>query len=440
MRWIELETDGWEAACAALRRPLPELDDDLLRTVAEIAQRVRRDGDLALLELGRRFDAPGLNSLKVDPEEWEAGIAAVEETLRRALERAACAIRSFHEAQLRTSWMCFADHGLVGQIIRPLAHVGVYVPGGRAVYPSSVLMCGVPASVAGVEEVVLCTPASRDGTVHPTVLYAAKLAGVRAIYKVGGAQAVAAMAYGTETIPRVDKIVGPGNVYVCAAKRLLWGVADMDMIAGPSEVCVVADEKANPVLVAADMLTQAEHDPDCAAYLLTPSKELASRVREEIGVQLQSMSRGPIAAEALEKQGVCIVTRNLDEAVRLANECAPEHLALHVEEPMAWLGKVRNAGAVMLGAYTPQTAGDYLAGPSHTLPTSGTARFWSPLNVDTFLKKTSLVAMTREQLSAVAADLELLAEVEGFQGHARAVQVRMDDGAGDTAPFTEGQE
>lgn len=425
MKWIEVEKEGWEAARSAVARPALELEPDLLQRVAGLISRVRESGDATLLELGRQFDCPSLSSLQVSDEEWEAGCASVDEAVAQALQQAADQIAAFHRIQLRPSWMHWTDYGNLGQLVQPLARVGIYVPGGRAPYPSTVLMCAIPAAVAGVPEIYVCTPAGRDGTVHPAVLYAARLAGVRAVFKVGGAQAVAAMAYGTETIPAVDKIVGPGNLYVCAAKRLLWGVTDMDMIAGPSEVCVVADSSANPAYVAADLLTQAEHDPECAVFLLTPDRSLAELVQEAITIQLSHLTRADICREAMEKNGVCVVTRTLEEAMELANACAPEHLALHVQDPWTAVKQVRNAGAVMLGPWTPQTAGDYMAGPSHTLPTGGTARFWSPVNVETFYKRTSLIQMDEAGLKRLADSLTTLATAEGFQAHANAVRIRL---------------
>ncbi len=425
MRWVDVERDGWESALAAVQREGVDIDPAIEDAVLAIISDVRARGDAALLELGREFDSEGLCSLAVDPAELDAAGDRLDHAVREALEHAAASIRAFHEAQLRTSWFQHADGKIVGQLIRPLERVGVYVPGGRAAYPSSVLMCAIPARVAGVREVVVCSPVAKDGSVSPAVLYAARLAGVQAVYKVGGAQAVAALAYGTATIPRVDKIVGPGNTYVCAAKRALWGVTDMDMLAGPSEVCVVADETADPRFVAADLITQAEHDPDCAAFLLTPSRSIAEQTQQEILRQLDVLPRRAIAEKSLMERGACVVTRTLDEALELANACAPEHLALLVENPFGVLDKVRNAGAVMLGHWTPQTAGDYMAGPSHTLPTGGTARFWSPLNVDTFLKKTSIIALAEGALLSAADDLIALASAEGFEGHAAAVRTRL---------------
>ncbi len=429
MRRIEIERDGIEAARTAVRRFLPEDDAEINRIVRGIVDDVRRRGDEALLELGRKFDAPGLACLAVSQEEWDRACEALEPGVAEALDAAYRAVAAFHEPQRRSSWLTVAEGEVKGQILRPLDRVGVYVPGGRAEYPSSVIMTAGPASVAGVPEIVLCTPARRDGTIPSSVLYAARIAGVRSVFKVGGAQAVAAMAFGTDTVPRVDKIVGPGNSYVCAAKKLLWGVADMDMIAGPSEVCVVADETATAEYVAADLLTQAEHDPECAAYLITPCAPLADEVERCLARQMARLARQETIRSALDAQGAIVITRSLSEAIEVANVCAPEHLALMVREPMALLSSVRHAGAVILGHWTPQSAGDYVAGPSHVLPTGGTARFWSPLNVDTFTKKTSFIGYDAAALKRQAPTMIRLAEAEGFDAHAAAAVLRLDAGA-----------
>ncbi|MBM3495013.1 MAG: histidinol dehydrogenase, partial [Armatimonadetes bacterium] len=355
LRRVSVERDGYGAALEAVARSLPEEDSALVGVVRAIVLDVRERGDDALLELGRRFDAPCLDALQVPEDEWEAGCTGIDRLVRAALDEAGHAIEAFHEPQRRSTWMTLADGEIVGQMLRPLDRVGVYVPGGLAEYPSSVLMTAIPARVAGVPDVRICTPARRDGSLSPSVLYAARMAGAKAVYRVGGAQAIAAMAYGTATVPGVDKIVGPGNAYVSAAKRMLWGVADMDMVAGPSEVCVVADAHADAAYVAADMLTQAEHDPDCAAFLVTPDGALAGRVEAELTRQLVPLARRQVIEAALEGHGAIVVTRSLDEALEIANACAPEHMALMVADPMAALAKVRNAGAVFLGGMTPQT-------------------------------------------------------------------------------------
>jgi histidinol dehydrogenase len=412
------------AARAMLRRETLQDNPKVETIVREIIADVRQRGDVALLELSRRFDSPGLTALEIPREQIEAAEALVPSDLKEAAKQAAANITSFHEKQRKTSWLDAQPDKITGQIVRPLDRVGFYVPGGTACYPSSLLMTVIPAKVAGVPEAIVCTPAQKDGTILPAVLYCAKLAGVDRVFTVGGAQAVAALAFGTETIPMVDKIVGPGNVYVNVAKKMLWGQVDMDMLAGPSEVCVVADEGANPVFAALDLLTQAEHDTECAAYLITPSETMAKRVQEEIERQLSRLSRQAILREALEAQGGILVTETLEQTFELANVCAPEHLALMVRDPFAALGHIKNAGAVLLGDYSPQTLGDYMAGPSHTLPTSGTARFASPLHVDTFLKKTSFIYYTAQALQGVSSALDTFARAEGFDTHAEAVIAR----------------
>jgi histidinol dehydrogenase len=425
IRTIQVSEAGWEAACRLLRRAPCVTDPSLERAVREIVEDVRERGEAALLDLGRRFDCPALSSLEVPHEEIERGSAEVPAAVRDALAFAADRIRSFHEKQAKTSWFDPDAARLCGQIVRPMERVGIYVPGGTAVYPSSVLMVALPARAAGVSEIVMCSPCGKDGRLHPAVLFAARLAGVNRLFKIGGAQAVAAMAFGAGPVPAVDKIAGPGNVYVNAAKRLLWGVTDMDMLAGPSEVCVVADESANPAFVAADLLTQAEHDAESAAFLLTPSASLAAEVEKEIGSRLPALPRRSMLEQALGTNSAIVVTENLDQAFELANQCAPEHLALMVENPMVHAGRIRNAGAILLGDYSPQTLGDYLAGPSHTLPTSGAARYASPVNVETFLKRTSLIGWTKQALEEVSPHLYALAAEEGFAAHAEGVRTRL---------------
>lgn len=430
MRYIDTRSQGMAYALLAVRRKAETEDPEVLRVVRDIIEQVRREGDAALLELGRRFDSPRLDSLTVSAEEWGAGCAAADAAVVQDLQAASANIRAFHAHQSRASWFMPSSGPFVGQMVRPLERVGLYVPGGTAAYPSSVLMCGIPANVAGVEELVICTPAGKDGEVNPLILAAARLVGASRVLKVGGAQAIAAMVFGTESVPAVDKVVGPGNIYVNAAKRLLWGQTDMDMVAGPSEVCVIADDGAVPAFVAADMLTQSEHDVHCAATLITPSEDLAAATRHEIATQLEQTSRSSILREALDRNGAIVVTADLNEAVELANACAPEHLALMVRDPLALLLRIRNAGAILLGHYTPQTLGDYYAGPSHTLPTNGTARFFSPVSVETFLKRTSILRYGQDDLKACAASLVRLAEAEGFDAHARAVRLRMEAGGG----------
>jgi len=396
-----------------------------------IVERVRAEGDKAVLEFTAQFDKAALTAdrLRVTAEELQAAYAEVDEPFLDAIRSAASNIRAYHEKQLKQSWIDVQPNGTtLGQMIRPLSRVGVYVPGGKAAYPSSVLMNIIPASVAGVKEIVMVTPPATGGTegIDPYILVAAAEAGVSEVYRVGGAQAIAALAYGTETIPRVDKIVGPGNIYVALAKRLVYGVVDIDSIAGPSEIVVVADEGANAAFIAADLLSQAEHDEMASAVLLTPSRELAEAVQAEVERQLDALPRRAIAAESVRRHGAILLTASLEEAIAISNRLAPEHLELMVAEPLAWLGRIENAGAIFLGPYSAESVGDYYAGPNHVLPTNGTARFFSPLGVDTFLKRSSLIAYSREALLEGAERIMTLARREGLEGHARAIQVRLD--------------
>lgn len=395
--------------------------------VREIIAAVAKDGDVALLEYTRRWDGVDLpaGKIRVDREEVREAYGAVTSSFIQSVRICQNNIQAFYERSRPNSWFVTGTAGeITGQLYLPLARVGIYVPGGRAAYPSSVLMTAVPAVVAGVEEIVMVTPPGPDGRVNPFVLVAADIAGVTEIYRVGGAQAIAALAYGTASIPKVDKIVGPGNAYVATAKRLVYGRVDIDMVAGPSEVAVVADGSARPEWVAADLLAQAEHDPLARAVLLTPSFELAWNVSREVEAQLASLPRAEIAREALARNGAAVTTSDLEEAMALANELAPEHLELLLADPWAWLSRVKNAGAVFLGGYTPESVGDYHAGPSHVLPTGGTARFFSPLGVEDFLKRTSLVAYNRESLARATTAITTLARTEGLEAHARAVEIR----------------
>jgi len=396
--------------------------------VREILQAVRERGDEALLEYTARFDnaylTPG--ALRVSRDEIEVAYSEVDGEFVKAVQKAIGNITAFHRRQLNNSWMeTSADGTILGQIITPLERVGIYVPGGTANYPSSVLMNAVPARVAGVREIVMVAPPGADGRLQASTLVAAAEAGINEIYKAGGAQAVAALAYGTETVRRVDLISGPGNIYVTLAKKMVYGLVNIDMLAGPSEVLVIADETADPVYVAADLLSQAEHDVLASAILLTPSRRLAESVREEIVRQVGYLSRKEILRASLKDYSAIIVTADLDEAVELANRYAPEHLELAVQAPFEVLGKIRNAGAIFLGHYTPEPVGDYIAGPNHVLPTGGTARFYSPLNVDTFMKKSSVISYSAIRLHEHAGDIIRLAETEGLDAHANAVRVRL---------------
>ena len=425
MRVYRVEKDGIAVCSAALKRA-PLQDNARVETIVrDIIADVRARGDQALLELGRRFDSPALETLEVPRDTWAEAAEQITPAMRAAADAAAANIRSFHEKQKRQTWMDVQPGYVMGQRVQPLQRVGIYAPAGTAPLSSTVLMTVIPARIAGVEEIILCTPVQRDGAVPPLMLYAAHVAGADRLFTVGGAQAMAALAFGTESIPVVDKIAGPANIYGTIAKKILWGVVDIDMLAGPSEVCVVADEHANPTFAALDLLTQAEHDGESAAFLITPSETLAQAVLAEIERQLIRLPRRDILLQSLEENSAVFVTETLEQAYELANVCAPEHLALMVRDPLGALGHIRNAGAIMMGDYTPQTLGDYLAGPSHTLPTGGTARFSSPLNVDTFVKKSSFIYYTADALEKVADKLTTFACAEGFDAHAEAVRVRM---------------
>lgn len=396
--------------------------------VAGIIRAVRAEGDQALCRLTGEFDRVELEpaGLPVAAEEIAAAYRQVDDEFLSSLRLAAKNIEEFHRRQLVNSWFeTGADGIIVGQLVQPLARAGIYVPGGKASYPSSVLMNAIPARVAGVPEIVMVTPPGRDGGINPYTLVVAAEAGVSEIYRAGGAQAVAALAYGTQTIRRVDKITGPGNLYVTLAKQQVYGAVDIDMLAGPSEVLVVADTGADPAYIAADLLSQAEHDEMAAGICITPDEQLAGAVAEELERQLASLSRSRTAARSVEDYGAVIITKSIAEAVELANDYAPEHLELMLADPFHWLGKVRAAGAVFLGPYSPEPVGDYLAGPNHVLPTGGTARFYSPLGVDAFIKRTSVISYTRPALERVAGNIIKLAEVEGLDAHANAVRIRI---------------
>jgi len=403
------------------------------RQAKRIVEAVRRRGDRAVIELTRRFDGVKLTpaGLRIDKAEIDAATRATKPAALRALRLAARRIAAFHRHQKVASWQYTDPIGLrLGQQVTPLDTVGIYVPGGHASYPSSVLMNAVPARVAGVRRVVMISPAGAKGY-NPAVLAAAAIAGVDDIYRVGGAQAVAAVAFGTQTIPRVDKIVGPGNAWVQAAKRIVYGTVDIDKIAGPSEVLVIADAGANAVHVAADLLAQAEHGSgDECAVLLTPSSALAKKVAVEIERQLALLPRRADIARVLKRRGALVVVRNLREAVEVAEQVAPEHLELMVDKPQRWLPQLRSAGAIFVGPYAPAPLGDYVAGPNHVLPTGGTARFFSPLGVYDFMKRTSIVTATRAGLRKLAPAVETLAALEGYEAHAAAVRCRFDDERG----------
>jgi histidinol dehydrogenase len=400
------------------------------QAVARILEAVRRDGDRAVIKYARRFDAPGLTIKKiaVSPKEIAAASKKVDRSFVRALNRAADQITAFHRQQVRKSWISTERPGTVlGQLIHPVDAAGVYVPGatgGKTPLVSTVLMTAIPAKIAGVAKIVMVTPSTKAGGVNPHLLVAAKKVGIDEIYKVGSAWAIGALAFGTQRIPKVDVIVGPGNIYVTLAKKIVAGTVGIDMIAGPSEVLVIADDSANPQFAAADLLSQAEHDVLSSAILITDSEKTAAAVAGEIEKQVAALARQEIARESLAKFGALFLVKNLDTAAELANRIAPEHLELQINDPFDYIGKIRNAGAVFLGHYTPEPVGDYIAGPNHVLPTAGTARFASALSVDHFIKKTSVIHYSREAFKREAKDIMRLAEIEGLDAHVKSIQVR----------------
>lgn len=399
-------------------------------TAAQIVDRivgeVRRDGDAAVIKYTKLIDRTEFTpeEFLVTEAEYEAAYEEADPEVVASLKKAAENVRQYHQEQKPNSWMTYRDHGsILGQSVIPLDRVGIYVPGGTAAYPSSVIMNAMPAVVAGVREIIMMVP-PKNGKINPYVLVAAKEAGVSKIFKIGGAQAIAAMAFGTETIPRVDKITGPGNIFVTLAKKAVYGYCDIDMLAGPSEILIVADKTADPAYTAADMLSQAEHDMLASSIVITDSAELAGKVAEEAEKQLKKLPREEITRASLDRNGLIIVTEDIMQAVELANVSAPEHMEILTEQPFQLLPYVRHAGAVFLGAYSPEPLGDYFAGPNHVLPTGGTARYYSVLNVETFMKRTSIISYTQAQLDAVSDDVIRLAEAEGLQAHANAVRLR----------------
>ena len=401
---------------------------DVAGIVAEIIRTVREQGDAALYAYTEKFDGAKLRSLQVSPEEIEEALALVEPRFIQVLKTAAENIRAFHEKQVRQSFILNDRPGIVmGQKILPVDRAGLYVPGGTAAYPSTVLMDAIPAKIAGVPEVVMVTPPGKNGKVNPVILAAAAIAGVDKIFKLGGAQAVAALAYGTESVPKVDKIVGPGNAFVAEAKKQVFGVVSIDMIAGPSEILIVADGKSDPRTVAADLLSQAEHDKLASAVLVTDSMELAVAVQAQLEEQIPQLSRAEIARASIDANGKIIVADDLWAAIDISNEIAPEHLELCVDNPFDYLDAIRHAGSIFMGRHCPEALGDYLAGPNHTLPTGGTAKFSSPLSVDDFVKKTQYTYFTRQALEGVAEDVAFFAEKEGLTAHAKSAVVRLED-------------
>ena len=397
--------------------------------VAEILARVKEEGDQAIFDFTRRFDHAEISeeTIRVTKEEIEEAYGQVSPSLVEIIRKALVNIRSYHEKQRRTSWFDSKPDGtILGQKVTPLQRVGVYVPGGKAVYPSSVLMNIVPAKVAGVDEIIMVTPPGKDGKVNPNTLVAACEAGADVIYKVGGAQAIGALAYGTKSIPKVDKIVGPGNIYVALAKKAVYGHVSIDAIAGPSEILVVADETANPRYVAADLLSQAEHDELASAILVTTSEELAQKVSAEVDEFVKVLSRGEIIQKSLDNYGYILVADTMEDVIDIANEIASEHLEIMTRDPYQVMTKIRNAGAIFIGEYASEPMGDYFAGPNHVLPTNGTAKFFSPLSVDDFIKKSSIIGYSREALEQIHTDIEAFAEAEQLTAHANSIKVRFE--------------
>ncbi len=407
-------------------RAIPEINVEA--TVADIISNVRKNGDKALFSYCEKFDGAKLDDLQVSEREIDEAVASVEPEFLEILKNAAENIRQFHEKQVRNSFIINEQDGIVvGQKVIPVDRAGLYVPGGTAAYPSTVLMDSIPAKIAGCREVVITTPPNKEGKVNPVILAAAKIAGVDRIFKVGGAQAIAALAYGTETVPKVDKIVGPGNAFVAEAKKQVFGVVSIDMIAGPSEILIVADRNSNPRHMAADLLSQAEHDKLASAVLVTDSMDLALEVQKELELQIPQLERNEIARISIDKNGKIIVAPDLSAAVDIANEIAPEHLELCVDAPFDWLDKIRHAGSIFMGRYCPEALGDYFAGPNHTLPTGGTAKFSSPLSVDDFVKKTQYTYYTKDALANVAGKVAFFAEKEGLTAHAKSATIRLED-------------
>lgn len=413
------------ALIESLKKRSGETDSKIVEIVSSIIQGVKEGGDEAVREYTVRFDGSVPKKTVITKEELSAYYDEVEEEFKTAITNAKNNIYDFHLRQAQQSWMTTNENGVImGQRIRGLARVGIYVPGGTAAYPSSVLMNAVPAKIAGVKEIIMVTPPGKDGNPNPYIMAAAAVAGVDKVFLCGGAQAVAALAYGTDKIPKVDKIVGPGNIFVATAKKLLYGVVDIDMVAGPSEILIVADKTAKPAFLAADLMSQAEHDKMASAILLTTSEIVARATAKEIERQIKYLERQEIIERSLEDYGEIIVCENLKQAINFANELAPEHLELCVEEPLKYVGMIDNAGSVFLGNWSPEPLGDYYAGPNHVLPTSGTARFFSPLSVDSFIKKSSFIYYTEEELRKAKDEIVTLAETEGLTAHANSIKVR----------------
>lgn len=425
LKIIDIKGDDYKEIIDSL---LSRGEDDFSqvdKVVYEILDDVKKEGDYALFKYTSKFDNVRLQCLKVTKDEIDRALKIVGSEFLAVLKEAKENITSYHEKQLQSSWITNDKDGIIlGQLIRPLERVGIYVPGGKAAYPSTVLMNAIPAIVAGVESIAMVTPPNKEGKVNPYILAAAEIAGVNEIYKVGGAQSIAALAYGTKTIKPVDKIVGPGNIYVARAKRAVFGLVDIDMIAGPSEICIIADENKKPSFIAADLLSQAEHDEMASSILVTTSKDLAIKVKEEVRLQTEQSERRKIIEQSISNYGYIFVVKDIEEAIDVSNEIAPEHLEFMVDNPFKLLPKIKNAGAIFLGEYTPEPVGDYFAGPNHTLPTSGTARFSSPLGTYDFIKKSSLLYYNNEALRNIKDKVISFTEAEGLSAHGNSIKVR----------------
>lgn len=430
MRIVKLTEESKNTLMNDLLKRSPGNYSQYESTVNEIIENVKINKDQAVFEYTKKFDRFELTAenIKVTKEEIAEAYTQMDEALIKVIKKAAANIRDFHVKQLRNSWFDAKEDGtILGMKITPIEKAGVYVPGGKAAYPSSVLMNVIPAKVAGVNEIIMVTPPGATGKINPGTLVAADIAGVDTIYKVGGAQAIAALAYGTETIPKVDKITGPGNIFVALAKKAVYGYVSIDSIAGPSEVLVLADETANYKYVAADLLSQAEHDELASAILITTSQELADKVATQVHVYTQLLSRTEIMEKSLENYGYILVSENMKQAIDTVNEIASEHLEILTKNPFEIMTKIKNAGAIFLGEYSSEPLGDYFAGPNHILPTNGTAKFFSPVNVDDFIKKSSIISYSKEALEAIHKDIELFAESEGLTAHANSIKVRFED-------------
>lgn len=417
-----------EILISQLKERSGEVDKAVTAAVSEILENVKKNGDKAVCEYTVKFDGKAPEKAEISKEEIDAAVEQCDKFFLDSLKKAALNIKDFHARQKQQSWLTTKENGVIlGQRVRGLSRVGIYVPGGTAAYPSSVLMNAIPAKIAGVGEIIMVTPPAKDGKPNPDILAAAKIAGVDRVFLMGGAQAVAALAFGTETVPKVDKIVGPGNIFVATAKKLLYGTVDIDMVAGPSEILIVADESANPKFLAADLMSQAEHDVLASSILITTSAKIAEETKAELKRQCAALSRKDIIEKSLKDFGAIIICDSMDKAVNFANRLAPEHLEMCVENPMEYIGRMDNAGSVFLGNFSPEPLGDYFAGPNHVLPTSGTARFFSPLSVDSFIKKSSFIYYTEEALKAEKDNVISLAETEGLTAHANSIKVRFED-------------